>query len=80
LLKIVTSILLYYIYIHRAVYLEGEFWNLVQGDMDIAQYTGRLKTLADALRDVGQPVGETRQVLNMLRGISSKHPRRRLTC
>ncbi|XP_066318340.1 uncharacterized protein [Miscanthus floridulus] len=38
--------------------------------MDITQYTGRL---ADALRDVGQPVRETSQVLNMLRGLSSKY-------
>ncbi|XP_066396245.1 uncharacterized protein [Miscanthus floridulus] len=43
------------------------------GDMDITQYTGRLKQLADALRDVGQPVRETSQVLNMLRGLSSKY-------
>jgi hypothetical protein len=55
------------------VYLEAEFRNLVQGDMDITQYTGRLKHLADALRDVGQPVRETSQVLNMLRSLSSKY-------
>ncbi|XP_066309406.1 uncharacterized protein [Miscanthus floridulus] len=59
--------------LHRAVHLEAEFRNLVQGDMDIVQYTGRLKQLADDLRDVGQPVGETSQVLNMLRGLSSKY-------
>jgi hypothetical protein len=41
--------------------------------MDITQYTGRLKQLADALRDVGQPVCETIQVLNMLRGLSTKY-------
>ncbi|XP_066373915.1 uncharacterized protein [Miscanthus floridulus] len=41
--------------------------------MDISQYTGRLKQLADALRDVDQPVHETSQVLNMLRGLSSKY-------
>jgi len=59
---------------HRAVYLEAEFRNLVQGDMDITQYTGRLKQLADALRDVGQPIRETsQQVLNMLHGLSSKY-------
>ncbi|XP_066395893.1 uncharacterized protein [Miscanthus floridulus] len=39
--------------LHHAVYLEAKFWNLIQGDMDIAQYTRRLKQLADALRDVG---------------------------
>lgn len=59
--------------LHRAVYLEAEFRNLVQDDMDITQYTGRLKQLADALRDVGQPVRETSQVLNMLCGLSSKY-------
>jgi hypothetical protein len=39
--------------------------------MDITQYTGHLKRLADAFRDVGQPVRETSQVLNMLRDLSS---------
>jgi hypothetical protein len=41
--------------------------------MDITAYTGRLKHLADTLCDVGQPVRETSQVLNMLRGLSSKY-------
>jgi hypothetical protein len=59
--------------LHHVIYLEAEFRNLVQGDMDITQYTGCLKQLADALRDVGQPVRETSQVLNMLRGLSSKY-------
>ena len=58
--------------LHHAVYLEAEFRNLVQGDMDITQYTRRLKQLADALHDVGQPVRETSQVLNMLRGLNPK--------
>lgn len=55
------------------MYLEAEYRNLVQGNMDIAQYTERLKKLADVLRDVGQLVRETSQVLNMLRGLSSKY-------
>jgi hypothetical protein len=59
--------------LHRAVYLEAEFRNLVQGDMDITTYTARLKYLADALRDVGQPVRKTSQVLNLIRGLSSKY-------
>ncbi|XP_066324584.1 uncharacterized protein [Miscanthus floridulus] len=41
--------------------------------MNITTYTGKLKQLSDALRDVGQPVRETSQVLNMLRGLSSKY-------
>jgi hypothetical protein len=56
--------------LHRAVYLEAELRSLVQGDMDITTYTGRLKRLADGLRDLGQPVRETSQVINMLRGLS----------
>jgi hypothetical protein len=59
--------------LHRAVYLEAEFRSLMQGDMDITAYTGRLKHLADALRDVRRPVCETSQVLNMLRGLSPKY-------
>jgi hypothetical protein len=59
--------------LHRAVYLDAEFRSMVHGDMDIKTYTGKLKQLADALRDVGQPVHKTSQVLNMLRGLSSKY-------
>jgi hypothetical protein len=40
--------------------------------MDIATYTGHLKRLADGLRDLGQPVRDTSQVINMLRGLSPK--------
>lgn len=59
--------------LHHAVYLEGEFRNLVQGDMDITQHMGCLKHLTDTIHDVGQPVRETSQVLNMLRGLSAKY-------
>jgi hypothetical protein len=38
--------------LHRAVYLKAEFRSLVQGDMDITTYTGRLMRLADSLRCV----------------------------
>jgi hypothetical protein len=40
--------------------------------MDIKEYTGCLKRLADTLRNVGQPVREMSQV-NMLRGLSPKY-------
>jgi hypothetical protein len=40
----------------RDVYLETEFCALVQGDHTITAFCHRLKTLADALHDVGQPV------------------------
>jgi hypothetical protein len=45
--------------LRRAMYLEAEFCNLVQGDMDIARCTAHLKQLADSLRNAGQPVSET---------------------
>lgn len=59
-------------HLHRAVYLEAEFRSLYQGDMSISEYTSRLKELADALRDVGQPVTDQSQVLNLLRGLNRK--------
>jgi hypothetical protein len=58
--------------LHHAVYLEAELRSLVQGDMDIATYTGHLKRIAGSLRDLGQPVRDTSQVINMLRGLSPK--------
>ncbi|TVU03330.1 hypothetical protein EJB05_51139, partial [Eragrostis curvula] len=45
----------------RAVFYEAEFRNLVQGDMTITEFTARLKTLADNLRDVRHPVYEPSQ-------------------
>jgi hypothetical protein len=59
--------------LHRAVYLEAKFRSIIQGDMDITAYIGWLKQLDDALRDIGQPVHETSQVLNMLRGLGPKY-------
>jgi hypothetical protein len=45
----------------RAVYLEAEFRSLRQDDMSITDYTTRLKTLADSLRYLGQPVSQPSQ-------------------
>jgi hypothetical protein len=59
--------------LQRAVFYEAEFRNLYQGDMSITDYCAKLKTLSDNLRDVGQPVSEPSQVLNMLRGLNPKY-------
>ena len=59
--------------LHRAVYLEVEYRNIYQGDMSVHEYCSRLKSLADALHDVEQPIHETSQVLNMLRGLNPKY-------
>nr|XP_020185927.1 uncharacterized protein LOC109771611 [Aegilops tauschii subsp. strangulata] len=37
----------------RAVYLEAQFWSIVQGDLTITAYCHRLKAHSDALADVG---------------------------
>jgi uncharacterized membrane protein YgcG len=60
--------------LQRAVYLEAEFRSLQQGDMSVNEYYTKLKRLTDNLRDVGHPISEPSQVLNLLRGL---HPRYR---
>jgi len=42
----------------RAVHLEAEFHGLKQGDLSTSAYCHKLKTLADALADCDQPVGD----------------------
>ncbi|CAN6339457.1 unnamed protein product [Urochloa humidicola] len=59
--------------LHRAVHDEAEFRSLRQGDMSMTAYIGRLKKLADKLRDAGHPVSESSQVLNLLRGLNPKY-------
>jgi hypothetical protein len=39
----------------------------------MTQYTSHLKQLFDNLRDVGQPVTESSQVLNLVRGLNPKY-------
>ncbi|XP_025806707.1 uncharacterized protein LOC112885264 [Panicum hallii] len=56
----------------RAVLLEAEFRSIIQGDLSISDYCAKLKKLADSLRDVGHPVSEPSQVLNLLRGLNKK--------
>ncbi|XP_072146370.1 uncharacterized protein [Setaria viridis] len=58
--------------LQRAV-LEAEFRSLNQGNLSISDYGSHLKQLSDGLRDVGQPVSEPNQVLNLLRGLNRKY-------
>ncbi|XP_024318094.1 uncharacterized protein LOC104582265 [Brachypodium distachyon] len=53
----------------RAVYAKQEFHSLFQGDLTILEYSTRLKTLADTLRDVGYPVSDKELLVNLLRGL-----------
>jgi hypothetical protein len=57
----------------RAVILEAELRTLQQGEMSLNDYRTKLKTLADSLCDLGLPVSEPSQVLNLLRGLNPKY-------
>ncbi|XP_039780840.1 keratin, type I cytoskeletal 9-like [Panicum virgatum] len=50
-----------------------ELRSITQGDAGIDEYCSHLKHLADKLRDIGQPVSETSQVLNLLRGLNPRY-------
>lgn len=56
----------------RALILDAEFWNFVQGDLSIFEYCRKRKTMADALQDLGEPVSDRTLVLNVLRGLNEK--------
>jgi len=58
---------------HCAFILEADFRSVVQGDLSIDAYCTKLKKLSDKLRDVGHPVSEPSQVLNLLRGLNPKY-------
>jgi hypothetical protein len=56
----------------RAIFLNHEFHSMQQGDSNIASYCQRMKTTADALRDVGHPVKDSELVLNLLCGLNPR--------
>jgi hypothetical protein len=55
------------------VYVDAEYPAVVQRDITIMQYCTRLKSFADQLRDLGQPVTDTQQVFNLLRGLNPRY-------
>jgi hypothetical protein len=54
----------------RTIFLNHEFHSMQQGDSNIASYCQRMKTIADALRDVDHPVKDSELILNLLRGLN----------
>lgn len=56
----------------RALLLDAEFRTFVQGDLTIDDYCRRLKTMADQLADLGEPVRDRTLVLNTLRGLNDR--------
>lgn len=52
--------------------LGAEFRNLVQGDLSVAEYSRRLKSLADTLEDVGEHISDQALTLQLIRGLNRK--------
>ncbi|XP_020165759.1 uncharacterized protein [Aegilops tauschii subsp. strangulata] len=57
---------------HQVVFLSTEFCRIKQGSSSILSFFARLKDYADRLAELGAPVTDRDQVLNMFRGL---HPR-----
>jgi hypothetical protein len=56
----------------RALILDAEFRNLSQGDLSIDDYCRKMKGMADALADLGEPINDRTLVLNVLRGLNER--------
>ena len=59
--------------LQRVMYLETELRTLQQGDMSMNDYCTKLKRIADQLRDIGHPVSEPSQVLNLPHGLNPRY-------
>jgi hypothetical protein len=58
--------------VSHALSLEAEFCNTPLGDMTVHEYCAKLKSLADALANVGQPIANNTLVLRVLRGLNKQ--------
>jgi hypothetical protein len=56
----------------HALILDAEFHNFVQGDLPVVDYCRKLKSMADSLGDLGEPVLDQALVLSVLRGLNEK--------
>jgi hypothetical protein len=56
----------------RALLLDAEFRTFVQGNLSISDYCHRLKSMADQLADLGEPVRDRTLVLNVIRGLNER--------
>jgi hypothetical protein len=55
-----------------ALILDAEFCNFVQGDLPVAYYCRKLKSMADSLGDLGELVLDQTLVLSVLHGLNKK--------
>ena len=56
----------------RAMLLDAEFRTLCQGALSVDDYCRKMKTMADALADLGEPIQDRTLVLNILRGLNER--------
>ena len=56
----------------HALHLDVAFHNFKQGDLDITTYCRKVEGMADAHRDLGEPVNDRTLVLNLLRGLNGR--------
>nr|CAB3501456.1 unnamed protein product [Digitaria exilis] len=57
----------------RALHLDVEFRNFVQGDLSIADYCRRFKKMAEGLAALGEPVTDRTLVLNVIHGLNDRY-------
>jgi hypothetical protein len=55
-----------------AMLLDAEFHTLSQGTLSIDDYCRKMKSMADALADLGEPINDHTLVLNILRGLNER--------
>jgi hypothetical protein len=56
----------------REIYLDKEFQNTVQGDMDVVSYRRKMKGIAEQLSDVGAPVPDKKLMLRLIAGLDKR--------
>ena len=57
----------------RALHLDLQFQNIVQGNLSIADYCHRFKTMADSFAALGEPVTDRTLVLNVICGLNDRY-------
>ena len=57
----------------RALLLDAQLRGFKQGDLSITDYCRRLKTMADQLGNLGEPVSDRTLILNLIRGLNAKY-------
>ncbi|WVZ72845.1 hypothetical protein U9M48_021244 [Paspalum notatum var. saurae] len=56
----------------RIVLVDTEFRTLCQGSLSVTDYCRRMKTLADSLVELGEPISDRLLTINVLRGIGER--------